>query len=259
MKSTALITGASGGIGMELAKIFARNHADLVLVARSGEKLLELKKSLESEYGIKVKSITRDLAEKNAAKEIFEQVKAEGIEVDFLINNAGFGDFGLFYRTDWIKEEKMMDLNIKALTHLTKLFLPPMLERKKGRIMNVASTAAFQPGPFWAVYFATKAYVLHFSEAIANELKGSGVTVTALCPGPSASGFETAALAERSGLFKDKKLPTAKEVAEFGYNAMMKGKTVAIHGKRNRLLAVSIKLTPRKMVTSVVRKMTEAK
>ncbi|SYZ74635.1 Short-chain dehydrogenase/reductase SDR [Candidatus Zixiibacteriota bacterium] len=257
MEERALITGASGGFGLELAKIFARNHIDLFLVARSGEKLADLKKSLHAEYGVDVSILVRDISDRSAPEEIFEQVKADALQVDCLVNNAGFGDFSPFQESDWNKLESMIDLNIKSLTHLTRLFLPPMIERKKGRIMNIASTAAFQPGPFWAVYFATKAYVLHFSEAIANELNGTGVTVTALCPGPSASGFADTAAGGQSGLFKRKNLPSAADVAEYGYWAMMKGKRVAIHGNFNRVLAFTIRFAPRNMVTSIVRQMTK--
>jgi short-subunit dehydrogenase len=153
-----------------------------------------------------------------------------------LINNAGFGDFGMFLETDWNKEAQMIQLNITALTQLTKLYLKEMVKRGSGKIMNVASTAAFQSGPTMAVYYATKAYVLSFSEAIDNEVRDKGVTVTALCPGATESGFQAAAAMEESNLVKGRKLPTSKEVAEYGYESMMKGRTVAIDGFMKKII-----------------------
>ncbi len=252
-----LITGASSGIGLELARIFASRKNNLVLTARSKDKLDALKTELAEKYGVSVKTIPKDLSEPGISQEIYDQLKAEDIQVECLVNNAGFGAFGLFHETGWRNEEKMIQLNVTALTHLTKLFLSLMVSRKSGRILNVASTAAFQPGPLMAVYYASKAYVLSFSEAIANELRGTGVTVTALCPGPTKSGFQKAASIEESRLVKGKKLPSSREVAEYGYRAMMRGKTVAIHGTGNRLLAFSVRFSPRRMVTAVVRKIQE--
>lgn len=257
IKRTALVTGASSGIGFELANVLAREKHDLVLVARSVDKLSALAADLINKYGTKVTVMANDLSKEEAPWQVFTQLKKENITVDILVNNAGFGDFGPFAETSWEKEKQMIDLNITALTELTKLFLDGMISRRYGRIMNVASTAAFQPGPFMAVYYATKAYVLSFSEAIANELQGTGVTVTALCPGPTESGFVKAAALDDSKLFKNKKLPASREVAEYGYKAMMKGKTVAIHGTMNWIMANSVRFTPRKLVTAVVRKMQE--
>jgi short-subunit dehydrogenase len=254
---TALITGASGGIGMELARIFAQNKHNLVLVARSEGKLKELANELQSKYGVAVKVIAKDLSLATAPTEIYQELKTAKITIDFLVNNAGFGEFGFFDETAWTKEEMMIDLNIKTLTHFTKLFVQDMVQRKSGKILNVASTAAFQPGPLMAVYYATKSYVLSFSEAIANELADKGVTVTALCPGPTASGFQAAAALEESKLVKGKKLPSSLEVAEYGYKAMMNGETVAIHGTMNWLMAQSIRFTPRKLATTIVRAMSE--
>lgn len=250
---TALITGASNGIGLELAKIFASKNNNLVLVARNGKRLNELKNELEQEFNISVYIIEKDLSKNNAALEVFEEIKSMKLTIDYLINNAGFGDFGLFTATDWEKEEQMINLNITTLTLFTKLFLKEMIKQKSGKIMNVASTAAFQPGPTMAVYYATKAYVLHFSEAIANEVQEYGITVTALCPGATESGFQDAAAMGESKLVKGKKLPTAKEVAEYGYNAMMKGKSVAIHGVMNYILANSVRFMPRNLVVKVTR------
>lgn len=252
--ATALITGASNGIGLELAKIHAANGHHLILVARSINKLEELKQQLEQQHHIQVHILQQDLAQPDAARQVYEQVKAKGLRVDYLINNAGFGDFGLFVETDWNKEAQMIQLNITTLTQLTKLFVQDMVKQGSGKVMNVASTAAFQPGPTMAVYYATKAYVLHFSEAIDNELREQGVTVTALCPGATESGFQAAAAMEESALVKGRKLPSAKEVAEFGFKAMMKGKPVAIHGWRNYVLANSVRFLPRSWVVKVARK-----
>lgn len=252
--ATALITGASNGIGLELAKIHAAKGDNLVLVARNITRLNELKQQLEQQYKVKVLNIAKDLSLPDAALEVYEEVKKQGIVVDYLVNNAGFGDFGLFYETDWNKELQMINLNITTLTQFTKLYLKDMVARGSGRIMNVASTAAFQSGPTMAVYYATKAYVLSFSEAIANEVKDKGVTITTLCPGATESGFQAAAAMEESALVKGRKLPSSKEVAEYGYGAMMAGKTVAIHGTMNYIMANAIRFLPRKMVVSITRK-----
>ncbi|WP_295654652.1 SDR family oxidoreductase [uncultured Mucilaginibacter sp.] len=253
MKTTALITGASGGIGMELARVHAKKGGDLVLVARNKGKLDEIKKELESLYNVSVHTIGKDLSLENSVKEVHLETTQANIQIDYLINNAGFGDFGMFWETDGNKELEMINLNITALTLLTKLYLKEMVTRGSGKIMNVASTAAFQPGPTMAVYCATKAYVLSFSEAISNEVSDKGVTVTALCPGATESGFQMAAGMENNELFKGKKLPTSKEVAEYGYAAMLKGKTVAIHGFINYMMATSVGFLPRALVLKVSR------
>lgn len=254
---TALITGASSGIGLELTRIFAREKHRVVLVARNEKALQQLQQELEQHYRAEVLVLPADLSRPEAPQQLFDALQARGISVDFLVNNAGFGEFGFFAETEWAKENQMLDLNIRALTHLTKLFLPGMVQRRSGRIMQLASTAAFQPGPLMAVYYATKAYVLSFSEAIANELQGTGVTVTALCPGPTASGFQDAASLHDSKLVKGKKLPTSAEVAEYGYRALLRGQTVAVHGTLNWLMAQSVRFTPRSLVTSLVRRMSE--
>ena len=252
--ATALITGASDGIGLELAQIHAAKGGNLVVVARSMDKLTHLKEELETAYGVHVHVIGKDLRAENAALEVYNEVKAAGITVDYLINNAGFGDFGFFVNGDWEKQNRMIQLNITALTQFTKLFLPDMLARKSGKILNVASTASFQPGPLMSVYYATKAYVLHFSEAINNEVAGSGVTITALCPGATASGFQKAAEMEESKLVNGKKLPTAASVAVFGYNAMLNGKAVAIPGLLNNLMAFGVRFIPRSVAVKIARK-----
>jgi short-subunit dehydrogenase len=254
MKNTALITGASNGIGLELAKVHASKGGDLVLVARNKTKLDELKAELESQFKVSVYTIGKDLSANNSAQEVYDETTKQNIQIDYLINNAGFGDFGIFAETEWNKELQMINLNITTLTQFTKLYLQDMVKRKSGKIMNVASTAAFQSGPTMAVYYATKSYVLHFSEAVDNEVRDKGVTVTTLCPGPTESGFQAAAAMEESNLVKGKKLPTAKEVAEYGYSSMMKGKTVAIHGMMNWIMANSVRFTPRALVVKLTRK-----
>ena len=255
MKNTALITGASNGIGLELAKVHASKGGDLVLVARNKSKLEELKKHLESQYKVSVYTIGKDLSADNSAQEIYEETTKQNIKIDFLINNAGFGDFGMFTETDWSKEIRMINLNITTLTLFTKLYLQDMVKRGSGKIMNVASTASFQPGPTMAVYCATKAYVLSFTEAVSNEVSKKGVTITALCPGATETGFQAAGGMDESKLFKNKKLPSAKDVAEYGYNSMIKGRTVAIHGMMNNIMANSVRFIPRALVLKVSRKM----
>ncbi len=251
---TALITGASNGIGLELAKIHASKGNNLVLVARNKTKLNEIKAELENQFNVSVYTIGKDLSIANAAQDVYNETNQQKIQIDYLINNAGFGDFGMFVATDWNKELQMINLNITTLTQFTKLYLKDMVSRKNGKIMNVASTAAFQSGPTMAVYYATKAYVLSFSEATDNEVREFGVSVTALCPGATESGFQAAAAMEESALVKGKKLPTAKEVAIYGYNAMMKGKVVAIHGFMNWILANSVRFLPRSIVVKTTRK-----
>ena len=250
---TALITGASGGIGAELARVFARNGHDLVLVARSERAVKELAASLEQQHKIATRTVALDLGTPDAPQALFDQLAAANIPVDVLVNNAGFASYGAFAALDTAQELNMIQLNVTTLTHLSKLFLPPMLARRRGKILNVASTAAFQPGPLMAVYYATKAYVLSLSEALAEETRGTGVSVTALCPGPTESGFQARAAMEDSKLVKDKKIMDAATVAEEGYRALMKGDQVTIPGVQNRLLAFSVRLLPRKMVVKMVK------
>lgn len=253
MKKTALITGASSGLGAEFARIHASKGDNLVLIARGKDKMTALKVELENQYDISVCVISKDLSDQAAPKAVYDELKAQKIHVDYLINNAGFGDFGLFAQCDWEKQIQMINLNIAALTYMTRLFLPDMIKNKFGKILNVASTSAFQPGPTMSVYFATKAYVLSFSEAIANEAKGTGVTVTALCPGPTDTGFKAASALDRSSLFKGSQIAPSKEVAEFGYKSMMKGKTVAVHGFVNLLMSQSVRFAPRNIATAIAR------
>ncbi len=252
-KKTALITGASGGIGYEFAKLLAMDCGTLVLVARSVDKLDEIKKELEAGAPVKIMVIPEDLSFTGAADRLSEKLEKEQITVDILINNAGFGVHGAFVDLDWQCESDMIAVNITALTRLTRLFAKGMVARKSGRIVNVASLAAFVPGPFMAVYYATKAYVLSFSEALANELQGTGVTVTALCPGPTTTGFASTAGVERSRLFRYSRPASSADVARYGYEAMMKGKVVAVHGTLNRLTTLSLRTAPRKLLPAIVR------
>jgi uncharacterized protein len=252
--ATALITGASLGIGLEFAKTFAAAKNNLVLVARSEDKLKALATELQNKFGITVKIIAADLSNMKEVQKVYDTCKAENITIDYLVNNAGIGEFGLFAEGNWDKTEQMIDLNVKSLTKMCRLFIPDMIARKSGKILNVASTAAFQPGPTMAVYYATKSYVLFFSEALYNELQGKGVHITCLCPGATQSNFFEAAAMHESNLVKGKKLPTSKEVAEFGYRAMMKNKMTVIHGWMNTIMATSIRFTPRKLVLKIVRK-----
>jgi short-subunit dehydrogenase len=251
---TALITGASSGIGLEFARVFAKEKNNLVLVARSKEKLAALAEELQKEYGIYVKVITADLSDMEEVQMVYDTCKANDIQIEYLVNNAGFGNFGFFAETPWTTTAQMIDLNIKSLTMFCRLFIPDMVKRKSGKVLNVASTAAFQPGPTMAVYFASKSYVLFLSEALYNELEGTGVSITCLCPGATESGFQKVASMENSNLFKNKKVPTSAEVAAFGYKAMMKNKMTVIHGFLNYILANSVRFAPRKMVLAIARK-----
>jgi short-subunit dehydrogenase len=252
--TTALITGASSGIGFDLAHLFARDGHDLVLVARSEAKLRELARVLEGRHGIRAQVIVADLARPDAPAEVWKSVTSE---VDILVNNAGYGLGGKFVDNDLITELEMIQVNIAALTHLTKLFVRPMVERGRGRIMNVASTAAFQPGPLMAVYYATKAYVLSFSEALAEELGGSGVTVTALCPGPTETGFAQAAEMTTSRLFRMMKPASSMDVARAGYAGLLRGRRLVIPGLMNKMLAQSVRVSPRRLTTKVTRALQE--
>jgi len=251
---TALITGASGGIGYELAKLFAHDHYDLVLVARSAAKLAQFADELQRQFGVSAKPIALDLTASPAPQFLFDQLQREGVTVDVLVNNAGYGVLGEFAEIPLEETLGQIQLNITALTHLTKLFVAPMLERHSGKILNVASTAGFQPGPRMAVYYATKAYVISFSEALANELQGTGVTVTCLCPGATDTGFAKRAGNDQTLLFKQLRPMDAKTVARDGYRALMAGKTLAISGFRNWLIAESVRFSPRKLVTTISRK-----
>lgn len=254
-RETALITGASTGIGLDLARLMASDF-DLIITARNQPKLEQIAQELQSKHGNRVHVIPADLVDPKAPQVIFDEVGRRGLRVDALVNNAGFGAYGEFKDVPWQSEADMIQVNITALTHLSRLFVSGMLERKHGRIMNVASTAGFQPGPLMAVYYATKAYVISFSEAIANELKGSGVTVTCLAPGATATEFATRANMEKARLFRMGRMRSI-DVARTGYRAMMSGKTLAIPGVRNWMMAEAVRFGPRKLVTAVARRVQE--
>lgn len=254
---TALITGAASGIGYELARIFAINGYNLILVDINGTKLTQVVTEFIQEFGITVKILVKDLSIATVPHEIFTAVKKSQMTVDILVNNAGFGNYGLFQNTDLKTELAMMQVNMVCLTHLTKLFLPDMIQQGEGKILNVASAAAFQPGPLMAVYFATKAYILSFSEAVNNELEGTGVTITVLCPGPTQTAFHQRTGLSDSELVKRTKMMDAKSVADIGYHSLMTNKTVVIPGLKHKVLAASVRLAPRKLVTKIVRNMQE--
>lgn len=250
---TALITGASSGIGRELAKIFARKKANLVLVARNAEKLELIKAEIQSEHPCEIFIIPADLSKNIDIEKVYRSCEEQNIQVDYLINNAGFGIGGAFLESDWDTYSRMLKLNILGLTHLCHLFLPKMQAAGFGRIMNVSSIAGFLPGPNMAVYFASKAYVLHFTEALNMELKGSKVTVTALCPGPTDTAFQDIAEMTGTKAFQPSRLYTAQEVAEFGFNAMMNGWRVAIPGWKNMIMAKFSRIAPRSWAMGVAK------
>ena len=257
MKNVALITGASSGIGKDLATIHAEQGGDLIIIARREEKLNALKHELEGSHDIHVQVIAKDLTASNACEDIYSEVSESGIEVKYLINNAGFGGHGKFYEQDPDYQQKMIDLNIKALTKLTRLFLPDMVERNSGRILQVASTAGFIPGPLQAVYFATKSYVLSLSQAIAEEVSDTNVTCTALCPGATDTEFIERADLENTTMI-NAGTESSRSVAEKGYDAMMEGKLVEITNFRLKLtLDWAVPFLPRKMVLKTARKTQE--
>jgi uncharacterized protein len=229
---------------------------DLIITARNQVGLERIAKELQTAHGNHVHVIPADLAQPEAPKQIFAEIERRGLPVDILINNAGFGAYGAFAESDPLTSLDMVEVNIAALTALTRLALPGMIERKRGRIMNVASTAGFQPGPLMAVYYATKAYVIMFSEAIANELKSSGITVTCLCPGATATNFAGRANMEESRLFKLGAMKS-KDVAIAGYKGMMAGKGLVIPGLLNKTVAMSVRFSPRKLVTAISRSLQE--
>jgi len=251
-RPVALVTGASSGIGLELARLLARGGHDLVLTARRRQRLEAAAEELRG-LGAEVTLLVKDLAEPEAAIEIAAELRSRSLDVEVLVNNAGLGVFGPFASTPLEKELEMIQVNAIAVTHLTKLFLPGMLARRRGRILNVASTAAFQPGPLMAVYYATKAYVLSFSEALANETSGTGVTVTALCPGPTVTEFQKRANLEQTRLFRGPLVMDAATVARAGYRGMNRKRRIVIPGLGNNVLAQSIRFTPRRLVTAITR------
>jgi uncharacterized protein len=254
MSDWALITGASAGIGRELAKLFAADHYNLILVARSEPRLQALAAELQQGHQIETLVVPKDLARPGAAADIF--AAAQNTPVSVLVNNAGFGHYGFFAQTDLERQTGMMQVNMRALVELTHLFLQPMLARHNGRILNVASTAAFQPGPTVGIYYASKAFVYSFSYALANELEGTGVTVTALCPGTTRTEFF-----ERAGVRMNRPWPLmeARTVARQGYRGLMRGKRVVIPGLMNRLMAVLAPCAPARLTSAIVRRIHEGR
>lgn len=262
---TVLITGASSGIGYELGKIYAENGYNLVLAARRSDKLRNLKddilKNINSNLLIEIISV--DLAEDRAAYKLFDVIKSKDIEIDILINNAGAGMYGEFaeYSSEQMeKNDRMINLNIKSVVELTKLFLDDMIKKDRGSILNVSSIAGFQPGgPLMANYYASKAYILSFSEALREELRKMNVTISVLCPGPTITEFEKSSNLTGSGLFSKFKTMTAKEVAEIAYRDFTKKKRIIIPGFMNKLAALGAKILPRRLTVKLVRKLQEIK
>lgn len=249
---TALVTGATSGIGLEIARLLASRGANLVLVARSKDRLADLKKKFERENGVIVRTIEKDLSRPGAAGEVYLQARQSSPRIDAVVNNAGIGGWGKFAETDLVGELDMIELNITALTHLTKLFVRDMVREGRGKILNVASTAGFQPGPLMAVYYASKAYVLSFSEALSEELRGTGVSVTALCPGPTRTEFGDRSGMGKTHLFAGPLVASAERVARDGVRAMEKGKAVAISGTLNKVMVQSLRVGPRALVRRIV-------
>ena len=255
-KKTALVTGASGGLGLAFARLLAEEKYDLVLVPRSSDKLSLLKGELEQKYGISAYVCRADLSQVDAAQGVFAFTQAQGLVVDVLINNAGFGDAGSFAEADWQKQANMVQVDITALMQLTHLFLPGMIERKSGAILNLSSVAAFSAGPYMSIYYASKAFVRSFSEAVAEEVRGTGVTVTALCPGPTATGFEAAAdMGNNSRMFQ--RAAKAEDVARAGLRAMQKGKVLCYQGSFTKCMGFFCRILPRSVTRKYARRMNE--
>lgn len=259
MKNTALITGASSGIGKELATIHAERGGNLILVARSKDKLNELKVELEKKHKVLVSIIPKDLSAAGAAKELFIEVQSLGIQVDYLMNNAGFGLVGKFHELPWERQMQMINLNMNALTELTYLFLQEMVPRNNGKILNTSSTAGLIPGPVQAVYFASKAYVSSFSNAIAEELYDKNITVTALLPGATETGFAKTSGVDKTAIYSNP--ASARSVAEDGYNAMIKGKleVISVSSRSQKMQLSLIPFFPKKMILKQTRQMQEEK
>ncbi|MBN2664397.1 MAG: SDR family oxidoreductase [Bacteroidales bacterium] len=257
MNKTALITGASTGIGKELAIIHAQKGGDLVIVARRLDKLESLKQELEEKFSVKVMIIAKDLSNPDSPKEIYEQIKNAGVTIDYLINNAGFGGLGKFYERNWKDDFTMINLNIVALTALTRFFLPEFVKRNSGKILNVSSTASFMPGPLQAVYYATKAYVTFFSNAIAEELHDTNITVTNLMPGATETEFGKVSGMDKTAMFKN--AFSAKGVAEDAYKGMIKGKLDVISGVSfgQKMMFGMLPFLPKKFKLKTIRKMQE--
>jgi short-subunit dehydrogenase len=249
MNDWALITGASSGIGCELAKLFAADRFNLAVVARNEDRLDQLARELQSRHGIQTKVLAKDLSSATAPQEIFDALHDSPVSV--LVNNAGFGRYGLFAQGDLKIQTGLMQVNMTALVQLTHLFLQPMLARGSGRILNVASTAAFQPGPMVNLYYASKAFVYSFSYALAEELKDTGITVTTLCPGTTRTEFFTRAHMRMAGGWPAMNPGT---VAKIGYRGLMQGKRVVIPGLANKILSAFAKRVPARLTSAVIRR-----
>lgn len=252
-QETVLITGASSGIGLELARCFAADGSRLILVARTTSALESLAAELRQRHGIEVQVVTADLSRPEAPAQVFAEVSRAGQGVDVLVNNAGFGLHGSFAELPLTRQLEIIQVNISALTALTGLFLPAMLQRRRGGILNVGSVAGFLPGPHMAVYFATKAYVQSFSEALHAELSGTGVSVTNLCPGSTETNFSRVARQHRTRTAPTKKM-TATEVAIAGYRAFRQGKCTVVTGLHNQILVQLPRVLPRTVVRRAVRR-----
>jgi short-subunit dehydrogenase len=250
--SYALVTGASSGIGYELARLLAEDGKNTVVVARSRDKLEELKGNLEKKHSTKVRVLVKDLSDGEAPQEMLSQLQSEGIDVDVLVNNAGFCVYGAFCETDLQQELEMLQVNVISVIHLTKLFLKRMVEGKSGYILNVASLCAFAPVPLESVYCSSKAGVLHFSEALANELKGSGVSVTCLCPGLARTRFHERAKMEDARVTR-RRMMDAATVARVGLNDLKKRKVVSVPGLQYRLWPLFTRVAPRRLITGIMR------
>lgn len=253
----ALITGASAGIGVDLAKLFAADQHDVILVARRKDRLETLADELRETYGIQAHAFAADLAQPGAADLLFDALQAADLRVDFLVNNAGFGTLGKFWELDAQREVDQIQVNVTSLVHLTAKLLPAMVQRDFGRILNVASTAGFQAGPYMSTYYATKAFVISFSEGLAHELADTRVTVTVHCPGATATEFSHVSGNEEARLFQMQKPATSKDVAQDAYDAMMAGKTLKIHGMKNAFGAFMAQVGPRGLATRLAAKMNE--
>jgi short-subunit dehydrogenase len=252
----ALVTGASTGIGRDLAKLCAGAGYDVIVVARSQAPLEALALDIRNASRRKVQTVSSDLSRGEGVAGLYAELTDLQSEVEILINNAGVGMLGFFVELDAEKQMEMLRLNVDAVTQLTRLFLPAMIARRKGYVLNVASTAAFQPGPLMAVYYATKAYVVSFSSALHNELKTQGVVVTTLCPGPTRTEFQRRAQMEATRLFRGKAMDSAA-VARIGFDAMLRGKPLVVAGRLNGLMAFLTRFAPRQMAASLARRMQE--
>jgi short-subunit dehydrogenase len=253
MAQTALITGASSGIGEDLARLLAAGGHDVVLLARNGDKLNALAERIRRESRVTASVLTADLSQPGAAEQVPRELAARGARVDILVNNAGFGTYGEFVNADAAETLGMLQVNIVSLTMLTRLLLSGMIERRNGRVLNVASTAAFQPGPLMAAYYASKAYVLSFSEALTEEVRGMGVTVTCLCPGPTQTEFQARAHMEKSGLLKTLPVMSSADVARAGYEGMKAGRALVIPGLMNKVGVQALRVTPRRLIPRIIR------